>query len=53
MNVNIKTVTDLTVKLYEVKGKYVEMQKRCKELNKLRKTVSQKENALKQKREEE
>jgi len=23
MNVNIKTVTDLTLKLYEVKGKYV------------------------------
>lgn len=25
MNVNIKTVNDFTLKLYEVKGKYVEM----------------------------
>ena len=53
MNVNIKTVTDLTVKLYQVKGKYVEMEKRCSQFSKLRKNVTEKEALLKEKREEE
>ena len=52
MNLNIRTVTDLTTKLYEVKGKYVEMQKKCEKLGSLRKEVSGKEELLRGKREE-
>ena len=52
MNLNIRTVTDLTTKLYEVKGKYVEMQKKCEQLGSLRKEVSGKEELLRGKREE-
>ena len=52
MNLNIRTVTDLTTKLYEVKGKYVEMQKKCEQLGALRKEVSGKEEILRGKQEE-
>jgi chromosome segregation ATPase len=52
LNVNIKTVTELTSRLFEVKGKYVAMERKCGELAGLRKKVSQKEEELARKMEE-
>ncbi len=37
MNVNLKNVEEFTVRLFQVKGKYVEMEKKCEELINLRK----------------
>lgn len=50
MNINLKTVTEWTNKLMEVKGKYIEMQRRCQGLTELRKEVQEKEEKINQKK---
>lgn len=37
MNINIKSISDIFDQLYAVKGKYVNMQRQCERLGKLRK----------------
>ena len=40
INVSLKSVSEWNSKLFEVKGKFVEMEKKCEGLVKLRKEVS-------------
>ena len=40
MDINLKSVTDIFQKLYSVKGRFVEMEKRCGGLLRLRKEVN-------------
>lgn len=40
LNINLKNVEEWTLKLWEVKGKYMQMQTKCLELAPLRKEVS-------------
>jgi len=40
MNVSLKNIEELTKKLYSVKGRFVEMDKRCQELVSLRKDLA-------------
>lgn len=46
MNLNLRTIEDLTAKLFQVKGRYVEMESKCQKLVKLRREVADKENQL-------
>ena len=40
VNVNLKSVGEWSAKLYDVKGRFVEMEKRCEKLGGLRKEVN-------------
>lgn len=46
MNLNLRTIQDLTARLFQVKGRYVEMESKCQKLVKLRQEVADKENQL-------
>ena len=39
MSLNLKNIEELTLKLFQVKGKYVEMEQKCQQLISLRKEV--------------
>lgn len=46
MDVNLKIVGESTRKLHSVKGRFVEMEKKCSELIPLRKAVNEKQKFL-------
>ena len=51
MDINLKNVQEVYKKLYSVKGKFVEMQKKCSELAILKKEAYQKQKFLDKKKE--